>query len=209
MYKVFYDNRFILLSSQPDRLQKYSLFHKFHDESDLYRQIDNFIHNDSIHSLNLFTYKIDHLWTTFRKYFRNLEAAGGLVKNRDNRLLFIRRFGKWDIPKGHIEKGETPENCAMREVTEECGIRPDRIVHKLARSYHIYPYGDEFCLKTTHWFYMTYHGSHETFPQLEEGISEAEWIPEERLPEIISGTWMSLTDIIQEVRLKFLLEDLH
>jgi len=205
MYKVYYDNRFILLSSQPDRLQKYSLFHKFHDESDLYLQIDNFINNKEVLSMNLFTYKIDHLWETFCKYFRNLEAAGGLVKNSDNRLLFIKRSGRWDLPKGHVEVGETPEDCAIREVTEECGIKPDRIVNKLSCSYHIYLYGDIYFLKTTHWFYMTYTGSHETTPQVEEGISAAEWITEERLPGIINDTWLSLTDIIQEVRLKFLL----
>lgn len=204
MYKVYYDKRFISLSSQPDRLQKYSLFHKFHDQTDLYLQIDNFLNNKSITSLNLYTYKIDHLWEQFRGYFNNLEAAGGLVKHTDNRLLFIRRLGKWDIPKGHIEPGETAEACALREVSEECGITPDRIVKALKNSYHIYPYRERYCLKTTHWFYMTYSGGYETVPQSSEGITAAEWIGEDRLPEIVSGTWLSLTDVIQEVRLKFL-----
>jgi len=209
MYKVYYENRFIVLSSQPDRLQKYSLFYKFHDESDLYLQIDDFIRNDSIRCINLYSYKIDHLWLSFCKYFKNLEAAGGLVKYSDDRLLFIRRFDKWDIPKGHIDIGETAGDCALREVAEECGIRADTAIYKLSPSYHIYIYRDTCFLKTTHWFYMTYSGNPATVPQASEGITSAEWIGKERLPEILSGTWLSVADVIQEVRLKFLLKNLH
>ncbi|MEZ4999770.1 MAG: NUDIX domain-containing protein [Bacteroidales bacterium] len=204
MYKVYYDNRFILVSSQPDRLQKYSLFHKFHDQSDLYAQIGNFINNGSIESLNLYSYKIDHLWDSFKSYFRCLEAAGGLVKDNQNRLLFIHRFGKWDIPKGHIEKGESAPDCALREVKEESGIKADRIVHRLKDTHHIYPYNDSFCLKTTSWFYMTYSGDPSTRPQLSEGITRAEWIDEDNLATVISDTWLSLREVIQEVRSKFL-----
>ena len=204
MYKVYYDNRFILVSSQPDRLQKYSLFHKFHDQSDLYLQIENFINNSSIESMNLYSYKIDHLWNTFKGYFRCMEAAGGLVRDKQGRLLFIHRFGKWDIPKGHIDKGESASECAIREVREETGIKPDRIVHQLSNSYHIYPYKDSFCLKTTHWFYMTYSGDSTTIPQLSEGITQAEWIDEEMVTRVIQDTWLSLRAVIHEVRLKFL-----
>lgn len=204
MYKVYYDNRYILVSSQPDRLQKYSLFHKFHDETDLYRQIENFINDNNIDKLNLYSYKIDHLWSTFRGYFRNMEAAGGLVINSENRLLFIRRNERWDIPKGHIEKGETPEECAIREVTEECGIKPERILHSLRNTYHIYPYHDKYCMKENYWYFMSYHGDLTTTPQLSEGITSAEWIGQERLQEIISDTWLSLRDVIREVRNKFL-----
>jgi 8-oxo-dGTP pyrophosphatase MutT (NUDIX family) len=204
MYKIYYDNRLISISSNPDRLQKYGLFYKFHDDSDLYRQIDSFLTNPAIEAINLYSYKIDHLWSIFKGYFRTLEAAGGLVENQDKCLLFIKRFNRWDIPKGHIEKGESPDKCALREVAEECGITPDSIVSKLKNSYHIYPYNDSYCLKTTYWFYMRYSGEQTTTPQLSEGITEAEWIGKERLNEICSDTWMSLREVINEVRSKFL-----
>ena len=49
-------------------------------------------------------------------------AAGGLVTNENNELLMIFRRGKWDLPKGKLDKGETIEECAIREVEEETGI---------------------------------------------------------------------------------------
>ena len=36
--------------------------------------------------------------------------------------LFILRNVVWDIPKGKLEKGETPELAAVREIEEECGL---------------------------------------------------------------------------------------
>ena len=40
MYKVHFENRFIMISPEPDRLQKYSLFHKFYATKELYKLID-------------------------------------------------------------------------------------------------------------------------------------------------------------------------
>ena len=37
-------------------------------------------------------------------------------------MLFIYRFNKWDLPKGKLNKGEKKQDCAIREVEEECGI---------------------------------------------------------------------------------------
>lgn len=54
-------------------------------------------------------------------------SAGGLVFNKDNEVAIIARRSRsghleWCLPKGHIEKGETPEQTAVREVHEETGI---------------------------------------------------------------------------------------
>lgn len=54
-------------------------------------------------------------------------SAGGLVFNKDNEVAIIARHSRsghleWCLPKGHIEKGETPEQTAVREVHEETGI---------------------------------------------------------------------------------------
>jgi 8-oxo-dGTP pyrophosphatase MutT (NUDIX family) len=43
---------------------------------------------------------------------------------RDSQILLIAtQAGRWQLPKGHIEKGETAEQAAMREVREETGVR--------------------------------------------------------------------------------------
>ena len=56
----------------------------------------------------------------FFRMFNNIKAAGGLV-SRDKELLFIHRLGKWDLPKGKLEKKESNKLAAVREVREECG----------------------------------------------------------------------------------------
>ena len=55
--------------------------------------------------------------------------AGGVVARivdgqREYLLVEARRSrGEWVLPKGHIERGETPEAAAVREVQEEAGVR--------------------------------------------------------------------------------------
>ena len=67
-----------------------------------------------------------------------VEAAGGLVFNKDGDILMIFRNGKWDLPKGKLEIGESIEECAIREVEEECGISGLIIEKKIKDTYNIY-----------------------------------------------------------------------
>ncbi|MBN2863083.1 MAG: NUDIX domain-containing protein, partial [Bacteroidales bacterium] len=122
MYKVHFENRFILISPEPDRLQKYGLFHKFNDTKELYKIISDFQSDPEMESINIYGPNIKHLWKIFRIYFTEVEAAGGLLRHSSGRYLFIEKKGIFDLPKGHIEEGEGPEECALREVSEECGI---------------------------------------------------------------------------------------
>ena len=191
-----------MLSGHPDRLQSYSLFHKFNDQTDLKSIIDRFITDPSLKCLNIYSYNIDHLWQTFRDCFRNRDAAGGVVKDTKSRILFIWRLNRWDLPKGHIEGKERPADAAKREVIEECGIVPGPILASLPNSYHIYPWGEEFCLKRTFWFLFGYEGPEKTTPQLEEGISRAVWAGKDQLSDYSTESWCSVADIIKEVRLK-------
>ncbi len=53
-----------------------------------------------------------------------VRAAGGLVV-RDGEVLLVHRprYDDWTFPKGKAEEGETDEDCALREVLEETGLR--------------------------------------------------------------------------------------
>ena len=106
----------------------------------------------------------------FFKKFNRISAAGGLVLNPKKEVLFIYRNNIWDLPKGWIEKGESIESAAIREVEEECGVFNLEIVKKLITTYHIY-YQNGIKLKKTHWFLMQSDYNKELVPQLEEGIS--------------------------------------
>ena len=54
-----------------------------------------------------------------KKLFDVEKAAGGLVL-KDEQFLMIYRLGKWDLPKGKLDKGENEKQGAVREVEEEC-----------------------------------------------------------------------------------------
>jgi len=196
MYKVHFENRFIVLSPEPDRLQKYGLFHKFHDTDAIYKLITDFQSDKSIHCINIYGTDIQHVWKIFRIYFTEVGAAGGLVKHTSGRYLFIEKKGKLDLPKGHIEPGEEPQICAMREVSEECGISGHTIIKAIAPSYHTYSWEGISYLKKTSWFLMEYNGEMVTEPQREEGITKVEWLFPDELNSIKSNAWLSLMDII-------------
>ena len=97
-------------------MQNYCLFHKFHDQKDLSETISDFLSDESIGCINIYSYKLDHLWFNFQEKFHFVEAAGGVITNSNRRLLLIKRYNHWDAPKGHFEPDETPEECARREV---------------------------------------------------------------------------------------------
>ena len=156
MYKVHFENRFIMISPEPDRLQKYGLFHKFYDTKEFYKIIAEFQTNSSMNAINIYGTDIKHLWKIFRIYFTEVGAAGGLVKHTSGKYLFIEKKGKLDLPKGHIESGEEPEACALREVREECGIKGHSIVKAIPPTFHTYSWEGISYLKKTNWFLMEY-----------------------------------------------------
>ena len=60
-------------------------------------------------------------------------SAGGIVYNTRTKkvLLILDPNNKWGIPKGLVEKGESIENAAMREVREETGLKNVKIIKDL------------------------------------------------------------------------------
>ncbi len=196
MYKVHFEDRFIYLSSEPDRLQKYAYFHKFNDTDALYRLIAEFQANTGIHCVNVYATDIKHLWKIFRIYFTEVKAAGGLVRHTSGRYMFIEKKGKLDLPKGHMEPEEEAETCAMREVSEECGISGHHIIKALEPSYHTYSWEGISYLKKTSWFLMAYDGPMIREPQTNEGITGVEWLLPDEVSILKKRAWLSLTDLI-------------
>jgi len=108
--------------------------------------------------------------------YKVIEAAGGLVFNKDKELLAIFRRGHWDLPKGKIEKGETLEEAAIREVQEETGIKEIKLKDKIGTTYHSYSTKKhKRVLKVSHWYKMKTKDT-EVTPQVEEDIEKVEWV---------------------------------
>ncbi|MDR0982633.1 MAG: NUDIX domain-containing protein [Culturomica sp.] len=128
------------------------------------------------------------------------EAAGGLVKS-NGKLLVIERNGFYDLPKGHIEIGESAENCAIREVEDECGVKDLQILKSMPSTLHIYRLNQESILKRTYWFEMTCPDGQIPIPQTEEGITRAFWFPITDLDAIIHLFYPSLQNNLENYQI--------
>jgi len=138
-------------------------------------------------------------FNTFISFYQIIEAAGGIVHHDSGKYLFIKRFGKWDLPKGKIEKGESPDVAALREVSEECGITNLKITRELPSTYHTYKLEGNRILKRTWWFAMEYNGDFLTKPQTEEGITEAKWLVPSLFDMVLENTYRSIADLIGDI----------
>ncbi|MEW6469614.1 MAG: NUDIX domain-containing protein [Bacteroidota bacterium] len=142
---------------------------------------------------------LPELFACFSSLFRNISAAGGLVRNPGGDCLLILRHGKWDLPKGKMEKGEEPQAAALREVSEECGLGELTVIRPLPDTYHVYIQNGEHILKTTHWYEMMCSDTRQPVPQLEEGITEVKWTDKSRARRLLCDSYASLRDLALKV----------
>lgn len=135
----------------------------------------------------------------FSKEFISMQAAGGLVLNNKGDLLMIHRFGKWDFPKGHVEKDEINSQAAIREVMEETAVKSITILKMLPSTYHMYPSDNSWILKITHWYLMRSNYEGPLKPQMDEQILAAIWVPIYTLPEYMSKTYPAISDLVDYI----------
>ena len=129
--------------------------------------------------------------------FRMAPAAGGVVV-KDGKFVIIIRKGIPDLPKGHIEKDETPEVAALREVEEETGIGNLQIIKELHSSWHCYYEHEAWSLKRTYWYLMSTTEDLQPKPQTEEGITEIKLIGNEDVEGFLKNTFRSISEILGE-----------
>lgn len=163
MYKVFVNEKKLTLSKYPEDIEKNLRFEGF---ASLEIAVD-LLENTSCPEMNVYGANIDEIWEDFSHMFKVVEAAGGVVKNQNGELLFIHRIGKWDLPKGKIEQGESLEQAALREIEEETGLKELILEDFLNNTFHIYTERNgEKILKTTYWFKVGYVGNETPKPQI-------------------------------------------
>jgi ADP-ribose pyrophosphatase YjhB (NUDIX family) len=173
MYKVFVNDKPLFLTNQ---VQKETDFKLFLLESVDIKKLIIKIFQNKIQKAFLYHPDEKLIMKTLRAKLPVEKAGGGLVYNTKGDVLFIFRNGKWDLPKGGVEKDESMENAAMREVEEETGVSGLKITEKLQKTYHVFKRNGVFKLKITYWFKMQTNFTGATCPQEKEGISKAVWI---------------------------------
>ena len=141
--------------------------------------------------------------------FKLIEAAGGVVRNKKDRVLMMFRKGKWDLPKGKIDKGETIKQAAKREITEETGVRKLKVLRQIRFfngkqdcTYHSYMLAGRRVIKATYWFEMFTDDTSPLTPQLEENITVAGWFSKKEIREYLKNSYRSVQWVLNECGLK-------
>ena len=142
-----------------------------YDVENVIVKIKRWLEDDSVECLDLGDTDGVVVASAVKSLFRQAPAAGGVVMI-DNQFVAIERNGIPDLPKGHIEKGETPEVAAVREVEEETGITDLTIIRELPATWHCYLLNGIWTIKKTSWFLMKTASGMKNVPQTEEGISK-------------------------------------
>ena len=125
-------------------------------------------------------------------------AAGGIVENEMGEILLQLRKGKWDLPKGKLDEGETIEQCAVREVEEECGLQYIDLGELVGVTHHHYTEKGRDIDKETYWYAMKVYGDQQLVPQVEEDILELKWVKENELSPYLQNTYDNIIEIIEK-----------
>ncbi|MEO8405583.1 MAG: NUDIX hydrolase [Chitinophagaceae bacterium] len=200
--KIYFDDKPLFLCNNVDATIEPFVHHDdavFIDDFNPHT-IKSMIHEmqqSNIHAGVFLHADLDELQKAFFKKFTLVKAGGGLVRNGNNEILLILRRGKWDLPKGKLDKGETIEECAVREVEEETGLQQIQLLSPLIITYHTYHEGTKFILKESHWYNMKVSGEQTLVPQEAEDIKEVKWITDNDIPSYLGNTFPSVADVLQ------------
>ena len=140
---------------------------------------------------------VNELKKAFWKKFLLVKAAGGLVVNETGGLLFIFRRGKWDLPKGKLDAGETLEQCAVREIQEETGLQQVQLQKHLVTTWHTYDESGHHILKESAWYLLSASQKQVLTPQTVEQITEIEWASPSDLQKYTSNTFPAILDVLK------------
>ncbi|MEQ6166569.1 NUDIX domain-containing protein [Ekhidna sp. MALMAid0563] len=149
-----------------------------------------------VHSIFISSRKKRELIDYLKSKFKVIEAGGGIVE-KEGKLLMIFRRKVWDIPKGKLDKGETIEECAVREVEEETGVKV-KIDKKIDAVWHTYVTKKKYVLKKTHWFAMHCIDDKNMAPQKGEGIKQVQWMTLEEVRKALHDSYRSIRYVMQE-----------
>lgn len=198
MYKVFVNDKPLFLTNQISKETDFELF--LLDSIDVERIIVKIFQN-KIQKAYLYHPDEREIMKTLKAKIPVCKAGGGLVYNKKGEVLFIFRNGKWDLPKGGIEKNEDIEHTAIREVEEETGVSELKIVKKLQKTYHVFRRNGKFKLKITHWFEMTSSYEGTLTPQEKEGIEKAVWLKPEEIPVALKNSYENIKLLFEEEKM--------
>ena len=201
MYIVYFNNKSVRFD------------HTAHSEGSFRVNGDQMQHTDDIakllqifeisDSIEIISEDFEKVFAHFCSFFVAVEAAGGVVADREGRIAMIHRRGCWDLPKGHRDAGESLSECAAREIEEECGLSQLAVDEKLCSTLHIYDTYGRWELKRTTWFAVRALGSTATTPQTDEDIALVEWCSlDEAVRRATNESYPTIAQVMYEYKNK-------
>ena len=200
--EIYFNDRVVVLTDKNIKSSEINNGHVyiFENKKKLAKRLEHFGTSDE-ERLLITHPDVNKLFEYITQCFRYIEAAGGLVSLPDGRILFIKRLGKWDLPKGKAEKGESLQATAIREVMEECGLKTaPEITGELAHTFHTYHQDGRHILKHTAWYAMRYDGDDTLHPQFSEDITQAVWLPQNQLDIVLQNTYQSIKQVLERFK---------
>jgi ADP-ribose pyrophosphatase YjhB (NUDIX family) len=193
MYKVFNQSQQIFFTSNKEEINKDAGKSIIYQNNNDLLVLDPFETLQQTSDIALLSSKPVKAFHAAFKNFKKIDACGGLIVKGEE-LLMIKRLGKWDLPKGKLEKNESLKECAIRECQEECGIGELIIKKELPSTYHIYqhPKKDKVVLKRSYWYLMETIGESDLSPQEEEGIEWVGFVPFAEIAEKMNNSYKNI-----------------
>jgi len=166
----------------------------------IFNYLDMFEKSPRIKTCYIYSNDFKKLKSDFKSVYKEVPAAGGLVVNEKDEILFIFRRGSWDLPKGKIDLGETKKEAAIREVEEETGVKGLSIKQKLIVTKHTYKdKRKKRCIKKSYW-YLMHCESQKLIPQTEEDIVEAKWMTLSKFDKLKGPVYKNISEVLDTIR---------
>ncbi len=200
--KIYFNDKPLFLCDNIDKTIEPFVHHDdavFIDELDTHtiKTILHEMQQPEVHAGVFFHEDLDKLKNALFKKFTIVQAAGGLVTNQQEEILMIFRRGSWDLPKGKVGPGEELQDCAIREVEEETGLKNVELISPLIITWHTYHQGSRFILKESHWYKMKADGQQKLIPQTEEDIHDIKWVNNTELDSLLKKAFPLIADVLQ------------
>ena len=192
MYKVFVKNAPLILTN---KLSETNNGEYFLLNSEAIQKAIDALASRKLETAFIYHPNNEEILKKFTKKIPMEIAAGGVVTNKEGKVLFIYRNNKWDLPKGKLDKGETIEECALREVEEETGVQNLKIENFLATTYHIFKSSGKYRLKEVHWYAMKTNYKGPLVGQKSEGIEKVKWKGPKKIQKALENSYTNIKSL--------------
>jgi len=189
MYKVFVNDSPLILTNRLSETVNGNYF--LMNTGAIQEAIDALMKN-KLEEAFIYHPNNEEILKKFTKKIPLVVAAGGIVTNKVGKVLFIYRNDKWDLPKGKLDKGETLEECAIREVMEETGVKDLFIENFLRKTYHIFKRNGKYKLKEVHWYAMRTFYDGKLKGEKKEGIVKVKWKGPQKIKEALENSYTNI-----------------